>query len=210
MAKILTSGRPSTSMNALGVISEAVNYSAQLLVRLDKLVILAFLSVVPVANIMVLGYLARVIRSTPIPRSLPALDRWAEMFVDGIRVLVISLVYLLAGILVILLTFYAGSGALALVGLLLLFGGFLLLPLALVHAIKTENPGNALALGTLLAKVMAIGAFDYLILVVAMFVLPAAFLAVALYVPILGVLVALLAFPAMGVFVARASALAYV
>ena len=41
---ILTSGGPSTSMNALGVISEAVHYSAQLLVQLDKLIILAFLS----------------------------------------------------------------------------------------------------------------------------------------------------------------------
>jgi hypothetical protein len=196
-------------MNALGVISEAVNYSAQLLIHLDKLVILAFLSVVPVANILVLGYLARVIQATPISGGLPLLDRWGAMFVDGIRVLLISLVYLLAGILVIILTFYAGSGALVLVGLLVLFGGFLLLPLALVHGVRTGNPGSALALGTMITKVMAIGPFDYLILVVAMFVLPAAFLAVALYVPLLGPLVALLASPAMGIFVARAAALAY-
>jgi hypothetical protein len=196
-------------MNVLGVISNAATYSARILVELDKLIVLALLAIIPVLDIVLLGYLARVIRSTPLSSHPPPITGWGEMFVDGLKILVISLCYLLGGAVVSIALYLVGSAPLALAGLPIVFLGYLLLPMAVVHSIATEDISKGLAIGEVVRKVGTIGWFDYLVLVGAVFLLPLALMISFLIVPVVGLILAVLAFAPMGVFIARASAVAY-
>jgi hypothetical protein len=196
-------------MEVSSILSNSVHYASQLVEHFDKLFVLAVFAVIPVANLLVLGYFARVIRTSPLGSSLPPLDSWGRMFVDGITLLVLSLCYLAAGVVSTLILFYLGSSQMALLGTLVVFLGYFLLPIALVHAIKTGDPLKAFALREIYGKIQRVGVVDYFIFVLVIFVLPLLILAPLLMVPFLGWFIGFLAVPIIGTFIARASALAY-
>jgi len=197
------------SMEVAAILSDSVRYSARLFEQLDKLFVLAVFSLIPLVNLLVLGYLVRVIRESPVSSLLPPLDSWGRMFVDGINLLVISLCYTAAGIALSIALFYMGSTGLALLGTLIILLGFLLLPIAIVHYVRTGEPVRAFSLGEIWNIVSRRGSVDYFLFVIVIFVVPLPIFAVLILIPYLGWFLALLAVPVVGTFIARASALAY-
>lgn len=196
-------------MEVSRIISDSAHYSLQFSTDIGKLLVLAVVAIIPLVNFLALGYLARVMRATPESGHLPPLDRWGELFLDGLVLVVISLCYLAAGIIVTTALLYIFSFPLALLGWAVIFLGFILLPMALVHSVKTGNPSKGFAVREIVAKVSKFGWLDYIIWVVAMFVLPSVLMFVLILVPIIGWFIALLVSPAIGVFMARAAALVY-
>jgi hypothetical protein len=196
-------------MEVASVLSNSARYSSRFTENFDKLLILAVFTIIPVVNLLVLGYLVRVIRESPMSSSLPPLNNWARMLVDGITLLVISLCYLAAGAVITLVLFYLGSPQLALFGMIVVFMGYFLLPIALVHAVRTGNPSSAFDIGKITTRVRTIGAIDYFLLVLAIFLFPLIIMGVLALIPFLGWFIAFLIAPVMGTFIARASALGY-
>jgi hypothetical protein len=131
------------------------------------------------------------------------------MLVDGIILLVISLCYLAAGVAISLIFFYLGPPLIALVGMMVVFLGFFLLPLALVHAFRTENSSKAFAIGEIAARIRIIGIIDYFLFVLIIFILPLLLMGILVLIPFLGWFIGFLAVPVIGIFIARASAMAY-
>jgi hypothetical protein len=197
-------------MDVAGIISESAYYSMQMVSEIGKLIVLAVGAVIPVVNMIFLGYLARVVRSTPQSNHLPPLDRWGQMFVDGLNVFILYLCYLAAGVVVTtVLAVVAGVVPLLLMGLMVVFAGYLLLPMALVHSIKTGNPSKGFAVGELVKRIVAVGWPSYLVWVTVTFFGPVMLYAGLLMVPGLGWLIAVFLVPIVGTFTARAAALVY-
>jgi hypothetical protein len=196
-------------MEVVGILSNSVHYSSRLVNQFDKLFVLAVFAIIPVVNLLVLGYLARVIRDAPISSNPPPLESWGRMLVDGLTILVVSLVYLAAGIAVTIGLFYVGSAQMALLGTLVVFVGYILLPMAIVHSVRTGNPSKAFAIGEIMGRISERGTVDYFVLVAVIFILPMLVMTGLILIPFLGWFLGFLVSPAIGVFMARASALAY-
>lgn len=196
-------------MEVTRVISESARYSLQLSHEAEKLLILTIVAILPVINLSILGYVARVIRLSPQSPALPPLARWGQMFLEGTYLFILSLSYLAAGIVVTALLIYAGYLPLLLLGWVATLLGLLILPLALVHSVKEADPMKAFALRTLLSMVSRVGWRDYLAWFLGALVLPSALFFVLALIPIIGWGLALLIFPAIAVFLGRSAAHVY-
>ncbi len=195
-------------MEVARIISNSAHYTLQLSAELDKLLLLWVLVIIPIVNLIVLGYVARVMRSTPESDFLPPLDRWGEMLIEGAYIFLISVCYLAAGVAITIGLFYIGSLPVSTIGWGVTFLGLTILPLALVHAAKRNDPSQGFAVRYLISKVSAIGWIDYLFWLIATLVLTILILAFVL-IPIIGPLLALLLIPAALTFLGRSSALVY-
>ena len=69
------------------------------------------LNIIPVVNLIVTGYGARIIKTTPEVNELPKLERYGDMFIDGLKIAVAGLVYMIIpGILMVLAAILMGLG----------------------------------------------------------------------------------------------------
>ena len=153
-------------------------------------VALIVLGLIPVVNLVVIGYFARVLRTEEDSADLVGV---VSLFIGGLRLAVVSIVYMFAISLVILLL---AAGALLITGGLSLidgpfehgswvgiitglmsFGAFYLLVavasavivavsliylMSLVRAARSESVGQAFAIGDIMEQISGIGWFNYL------------------------------------------------
>jgi hypothetical protein len=127
---------------------------------------LLVLSVLVLPAILLQGYLVRVVRAGANgDRGPPAFDDWGSLFVDGLKLIVVSVGYYLpATLVVVVATVVVGSGALVggeagagigilggvglLVGVLLVLVATYLLPAAVANMAVRDSLGAAFDLGT--------------------------------------------------------------
>ncbi len=140
---------------------------------INKLIIGSFLSIIPILNLLVTGYFVDSAKNTMKKKdAIPEWDNWAELFIKGLSVAIIGLIYSLpalvllflgGGILVTVITdsmlartmpaLIAGGGLLVLAGLFFLLLSGLIVPMALMSFIDKGNFGDAFAFGKILRKV---------------------------------------------------------
>ncbi len=196
-------------MRIAETISYSAHYSTQFMEELGKLLILAALAVVPVANIIVLGYLARVMASQPENTDLPGIEGWLEMFLQGLNLMIISLCYLSAGIVITVVLFYLGSLALSLIGWIIFLLGLIVLPIAWMHSVRRGEVSGGFDFRAIFEKISSIGWIDYLLWLIVVLILSGGLFALLVLIPIIGWFITLLISPAVGVFVSRSIALVY-
>jgi len=126
---------------------------------------------------VILGYMMRIYRGGPAP---PELEGWGRLFLDGLKYLVITIVYMLPGLLVIALSAIpliqdsmeqrvptVTSGLAFLLGLCIAVLLFLIaavfLYIAIVRAARRGRTGDAFQVGDVLAHIRSLGWVDYLI-----------------------------------------------
>ncbi len=93
-------------MNLEEVFNESFNYT-QRFIKDDfgRYIILAVLSVIPVLNLTVLGYGCKVVKETsPSP---PKLENFVDLWIQGLKVVVVTVIYMLIPIILITLSFYS-------------------------------------------------------------------------------------------------------
>ncbi len=140
---------------------------------INKLIIGSFLSIIPIVNLLVTGYFVYAAKNTMKKKdAIPEWDNWAELFIKGLSVAIIGLIYSLpalvllflgGGILVTVITdsmlartmpaLIAGGGLLVLAGLFFLLLSGLIVPMALMSFVDKGNFGDAFAFGKILKKV---------------------------------------------------------
>lgn len=169
-------------------ISQSFEFTKKLLEEVGDLILLIVVAAIPVVNLILLGYCARVIRETPSADRPPKLERFAELWVDGLKVVIVAVVWLIipavlgaAALTVAPLRalapplwplttiFVLGFWLAAALAALFVFG--VLMMLGIAHMVKTEKLSKAFAVSELLGIIRKVGPVDYLVWYAAIFVL---------------------------------------
>ena len=99
-------------MDAGQITSDALQYPLGKFNKILVLGILTILSILIIPGFLVLGYLYKIIKSTlEGSPELPEFNEWITMFVDGLKVFLVKLVYLLIPIIILIITRLIGGGA---------------------------------------------------------------------------------------------------
>ena len=164
-------------------LNNSLNYAKALTSDIGRYIVLLVLNIIPLVNLIVTGYGARIIKTTPEVNELPKLERYGDMFFDGLKIAVAGFVYMIIPAIVIGLgagSVFAGmfgfgpsptAGGFALTGLgvLLLLAGLALafvlaifFAMGIAHMLRTNNFGKAFAFGEIRQIVGRIGWGRYL------------------------------------------------
>jgi len=74
-------------------LSFATDYTRRFFDRAGDLLLLFILTLIPLVNILTLGYLGRVVSDSSASKQPPKLDRYGDMFVDGLKVLAAAIIW---------------------------------------------------------------------------------------------------------------------
>jgi len=212
-------------LNLSQIVGNSFEYAKKLFSDLGRLVILIVLDIIPIVNLIVLGYVTRVAKETPMSLEPPPLRDYGDMFVQGLKVAIAVFLYMLVPIIIILLgagafifgavgmeTLFPAFGAIGIgllvVGVILVFAIAIIMAMAIVHMVKNNSFGKAFAVGEILGIIGKIGWGKYIFWLIIMFVI-AVIVAGIGTIPYIGWLISLVIGPVFGVFVGRSAALIY-
>ena len=82
-------------------LSSSFDYSKKLFADLGRLLILIVLDVIPIVNLAVVGYMTKVIKEPPTSDELPPLKEYISLWVQGLKVTVAVILYLIVPIIFI-------------------------------------------------------------------------------------------------------------
>jgi len=207
------------------IVGNSFEYAKKLFSDLGRLAILIVLDIIPIVNLIVLGYMTRVVKETPISLEPPPLREYGDMFIQGLKVAIAAFLYMLVPLILIILgvgsfifgavgmgMFFPAFGAigvgLLVVGAILAFAIAIIMAMAIVHMVKNNSFGKAFAVGEILGIIGKIGWGKYILWLIVMFIIAVIVGAVG-SIPLIGWLISLIISPIFGVFIARSAGLIY-
>jgi hypothetical protein len=191
-------------------LNSSFNYAKALASNIGRYVILLILNIIPLVNLTVTGYGARIIKTTPEVNELPKLERYWDLFIDGLKIAVAGFIYMIIpGILVGLgvASVYGGvsglgpslmAGRLALagfgvllvlVGLVVAFVLALFFAMGIAHMVRTSKFGKAFAFGEIRQIIGRIGWGRYIAWLLLLFVIYVVLGAVTSGIPPIGAII---------------------
>lgn len=179
--------------------------------------LIVFLVIFP----LFLGYVAEIFRGK---KPAPELENWTKMFIDGLKILVILIIYSLPIILVTV--FFLGSFILAFLILnpaliisslavwsIILVILFLIIAIfasvAIVRFARTEKMGEAFNFNAIKQHISSIGWLNYILALIILYVAIFIIQYLVSQIPVLGDLINIILGPAYGIFAARYLTLVY-
>lgn len=214
-------------------LSNSFEFAKQLFSDFGRLVKLIILNFVPLVNLIVIGYGARVLGESPGVNAPPKLEKYGELFVDGVKVFFASLIYMIIPVVLIgagvgsfvasmLMTggsdlmrgvsgaFLMGGTAfvLVLIGVIVAFAMLIILSAGIAHMIKTGKFSNAFAFGAILKVIGKIGWGKYIVWIVLIAIISAV-LGVVYSIPVVGWLISAIVAPVLAVFFSRSLGILY-
>jgi hypothetical protein len=207
-------------MNLIENLSNSFNYAKKLLSDGGRLIILIVLNLIPLVNWIVLGYAARVLREAPASEAPPKLEKYGDLFADGAKVSIASLIYMIIPLALIVsgavsmgAGIFSGESAslvlgglgvvLLLVGLLLAFVFLIFLGVGIAHMVKTGKFGKAFAFGEILSIIGKIGWGKYIGWVVLTAIIAFVVGGLASSIPYVGWLLSAVISPFLSIFIFR-------
>lgn len=216
-------------------LSNSFEYAKKLFSDFGRLVLLIILNVIPLVNWIVTGYACRVLRESPESQEPPKLEKYGDLFVEGAKVFIVSIIYMIVPLILIFsgvgsfigammvggpdfmrgtrpgtTLLFSGVGlALVLIGVLLAFVILVILGIAVAHMVKTGQFGKAFALHEVLNIIQKIGWGKYLAWVILAAVVSGVVGMIAGGIPAVGWLINAIISPAVTVFFFRSLALLY-
>ncbi|MEM3004117.1 MAG: DUF4013 domain-containing protein [Candidatus Bathyarchaeia archaeon] len=209
-------------------INSSIDYARKLFVDLGRLAVLIILNIIPIVNLIVAGYYVRTIRETPSSDSPPRLERYGDLWIDGLKIVIAIIVYMIVPLILIVVGAFslfagfiwgvygpgitilpAGLGLTLLVaGIVLAFAVAIIMAMAVVHMVKTGSFGKAFAVGEISGIIGKIGWGKYILWLIVIFVF-AVIVGALGQIPAVGWIISLVVSPLFGVFAARSAALMY-
>ncbi|MFH0848895.1 MAG: DUF4013 domain-containing protein [archaeon] len=216
-------------------LNNSFEYAKKLFSDFGRLILLIILNAIPLVNWIVTGYACRVLRESPESREPPRLENYGDLFVEGAKVLIVSVIYMIVPLILILsgagsfmaammgggpdfmrdmrptgAILFSGVGlTLVLIGALLAFAILIILAVAIAHMIRTGQFGKAFAFHEVLNIIQKIGWGKYLGWVVLAAVVSVAVGMLTGSIPAVGWLIHAIISPALTVFFFRSLALLY-
>ena len=174
-------------------LNQAAQYTGSIFQRIGELLILIVLSIIPIVDFIALGYYARIVRDSPSSKSTPKLERYGDMFVEGLKIFVVGIIWLIIiGIIaaIIAIPFVAAAvftiitnpasffstgwlfalGALAAIFAIVAFLLGIFAFMGVIHMVKTNSFGKAFAFGEIYKMIGKIGWIRYLASFVVFFI----------------------------------------
>lgn len=171
------------------MISDAFEYTREALIdKWMRWILLTIVTIIPIVNFISLGYMMEIYRST---KPAPELEDWGTLFMDGLKLFIVTLIYMIP-VIVIIAVFGGigvlgmaasgnGDSALAAGAIASLMGGiFLALIVALLISIiaavgvirftRTGSISEAFNFSAILETIGRIGWVDYIIALVILFI----------------------------------------
>lgn len=81
--------------------NDAAKFTGKLISNIGNLIILIIVAVIPIVDLIFLGYMAKIIKEGRNIDSPPTLSNYAGLFVDGLKVVIAAIVYLLVPIVIV-------------------------------------------------------------------------------------------------------------
>lgn len=198
--------------------NNSIGYTKQLLENAGNLLLLIVLSIIPIINLIVLGYGWEVIRTSPEESKLPVLGDYVKLWIQGLKIGIAGVVYLIIPIAIIFggmgFVFLSprpaiGAGALVvLIGFALLFLIAILMAMGIVHMVKNNSFTKAFSFGEIWQLIGKIGFGKYLLWLVVIFIVALIIGAIG-SLPIIGWVISGIILPFWIVFANRSAALIY-
>jgi hypothetical protein len=194
------------------IFSDGIETSKKLLDDTSRLLILVIIGVIPIINIMLSGYAARIIRSGK--PELPEVKDFGGLFIDGLKIVITVIIYFIIPL--ALIGFGAGaayfSGFIAapfmILGVILSLIIAVIASMGIIHMIYTNSMGKAFAFGDVFEIIGTFGWGNYIIWVLAVWVILLIISSISQLTPIGWVISAFL-MPFFTVFTARTGFLIY-
>jgi hypothetical protein len=174
---------------------------------------------------LIMGYMVRIYSGV---RPAPEADNWVGMFIDGLKLLIIGLIYaipvfIIMGIFLVPAIMVAGNGgdptlAIGSMGIGLILMIIVAIIISLVSAIgmirfaQKDSVGQAFAFGAILEHIGKIGWGSYIIALIVLWIVGIVFSVITTIlsaIPIIGWLIMLFLYPAWTIFAARYMTLIY-
>ncbi|RSN69210.1 DUF4013 domain-containing protein [Candidatus Korarchaeum cryptofilum] len=171
-------------------LSDNLNRSASFVGKLfsdaGNLLILIVLGIIPIVNLIVTGYFARIVRENP--EEPPKLSDYVKLFIDGLLVAIAAIIYMIVPIIILgvgiafsiggyafyspmsLLSSLLSSG-LVIVGVILAFIFAIFGVIAIGNMIRTGNFSKIFAFSENWQLIQRIGLGNYILWLVVMFVI---------------------------------------
>ncbi len=216
------------------IISDAATYPSSNWTKVIILGILFILSFLIIPAFLMMGYMLRILKASIAGvTELPEFDEWSEMFIDGLKVFVVEIVYFIIPVAIIIGGSWASMmsmqnvgamvspaaaiglmGGVALIGILLILIIGLIVIMALANmAYYDGDLGAAFRFSEILDIIAKIGWGNYIVWYIVMIIIGVVVGIVASVlgiIPILGwIILALIVYPYFSMFVARSAALIY-
>jgi len=211
-------------LNLTENLNNSLEFTKKLFSDFGRLIILIIIHLIPLANWIVVGYGARVLRESPGSDSPPKLEKYGELFVDGAKIVVASLIYMIIPLILIVVGFggviastdmtrgallMGGTGlVLTLIGFILIFVLLILLAAGIAHMVKTGKFSKAFAFSEILGVIRKIGWGKYIVWIILVWIIYM-ILGAVLSIPIIGWLIAAVVGPAIFVYFYRSLGILY-
>jgi hypothetical protein len=187
-------------------LSDNLNRSASFVGKLfsdvGNLLILIVLGIIPIVNLIVIGYFARIVRENP--EEPPKLSDYGKLFIDGLLVVIAMIIYMIVPIIIFIVgalpfygyAFYSPtsmlspalmlSSGLVIVALILTFIFAIFGVIAIGNMIRTGNFSKIFAFGENWQLIQRIGLGSYILWLIIMFVLSLIATAIGFVIPLVG------------------------
>ncbi|RDD53418.1 MAG: DUF4013 domain-containing protein [Candidatus Korarchaeota archaeon NZ13-K] len=165
-------------------LNRAASFTGKLFSDVGNLILLIAVNLIPVVNIIFLGYTAKIIREDP--EEPPKLSDYGKLFVDGLLVLAAVLVYAIIPAIIIIIgalasmPFYLHApfvplfplqlSALSVIGLVLLFISMIIGVMAVGNMVRTGDFSKIFAFSENWQLIGRVGLANYLVWLFVMFV----------------------------------------
>jgi uncharacterized membrane protein len=215
------------------MISDAFEYTREALIgRWMRWVLLTIVSIIPIVNFISLGYAMEIYRGT---KPAPELENWGTLFVDGLKLFIVMLVYAIP--VIVIIAIFGGIGFLSLIAsgdanadpsliagaIASIMGGLMLaLIVALIISLfatigtirftRTGSIGEAFNFSAILETIGSIGWVDYIIALIILFIVVAVIefvVGLLSIIPVLGWIISFFIASALVIFQARYMTLIY-
>ena len=176
------------------MISDAFEYTREALVgRWMRWVLLTIVSIIPIVNFIIFGYMMEIYRGT---KPAPELENWGTLFVDGLKLFIVMLIYMIP--VIVIIAIFGGIGFLGMIAsgdasgnsavaagaiaslmggiFLALIVGLIISIIAVIGAVRftrTGSFGEAFNFSAILETIGRIGWVDYIIALVILFIVAA-------------------------------------
>jgi hypothetical protein len=216
-------------LNLGDILNNSFEYTKKLFSNWGRLVILIILDIIPIVNLIAIGYFAKVVHESPSSEDVPKLERYGNLFVQGLKIaialvlyMIIPLAFVLGGVAFVGVPWMmrgAGYGmnmwamnplgiVLIIIGIIVAFFIAIVAAIGIVHMIKLDRFGKAFAFGEILQIIGKIGWGRYVAWIIIMIIISMIVGGIGA-IPYVGWLISLIISPVFGVFAARSASLIY-
>ncbi len=215
------------------ILNDSFVYAKKMFTDAGRLIILIVLNIIPIVNLVVAGYLGRVVKESPSSSEPSKLTGYVDLFILGLKVAVAIFIYMLIPTILLVLGAFSilmpfmpwgmpfdrmpfmpmilpsALGLLiVIVAAVLIFFITIIMAIAIVHMIKANSFGKAFAVGEVLSIINKIGWGKYILWLIIMLVCALVVGALG-RIPVVGWLFSAIISPVFGVFMGRSAALIY-